>query len=43
MCPQTFVCARDDFPPQNWMEFIDYAGPGWAGLDARSGGNDGGP
>jgi hypothetical protein len=32
MCPQTFVCSPNDFPPQNWMEFIDYAGPGWAGL-----------
>jgi hypothetical protein len=33
VCPQTFVCADDDFPPYNWIEFTDYAGPGWAGLD----------
>ena len=32
-CPQTFDCSTDDFPPPNWMEFTDYAGPGWAGLD----------
>ena len=31
-CPQQFVCAADDFPPFNWVEFTDYAGPGWAGL-----------
>lgn len=42
-CPQTFVCGTDDFPPQNWMEFTDYAGPGWAGLQANPGaGSDGG-
>jgi len=33
-CPQTFACSTDDFPPQNWAEFTDYAGPGWAGLKA---------
>ena len=39
MCPQTFACGTDDFPPQNWLEFIDYAGPGWAGLShPRDGG-----
>ncbi len=42
MCPQTFACSPDDFPPQNWVEFTDYAGPGWAGLkhvDAGGGGD----
>jgi hypothetical protein len=34
MCPQTFACSVNDFPPQNWLEFTDYAGPGWAGLHA---------
>jgi len=38
MCPQTFVCSNDDFPPVNWLEFTDYAGPGWAGLNARAAG-----
>ena len=42
MCPQTLPCSSNDFPPQNWTEFIDYAGPGWAGLqspvDAGGGG-----
>ncbi len=42
MCPQTLPCSTDDFPPQNWTEFTDYAGPGWAGLgksaDAGGGG-----
>ena len=38
MCPQTFACSADDFPPQGWMEFIDYAGPGWAGLTSHDGG-----
>jgi hypothetical protein len=32
-CPNQFHCAADDFPPQNWLEFTDYTGPGWAGLD----------
>jgi hypothetical protein len=41
-CPQTFVCATDDFPPQNWLEFTDYAGPGWAGLDSKTGAADAG-
>jgi hypothetical protein len=36
-CPQTFACSANDFPPQNWAEFTDYAGPGWAGLKAGSG------
>jgi hypothetical protein len=35
-CPQTFVCSRTDFPPENWMEFTDYAGPGWAGLQSHA-------
>jgi hypothetical protein len=35
MCPQTFACSLNDFPPQGWMEFIAYAGPGWAGLTSR--------
>ncbi len=33
MCPNQFHCAPNDFPPQNWQEFTDYTGPGWAGLD----------
>ncbi|HVZ87869.1 MAG TPA: hypothetical protein VHG72_12920 [Polyangia bacterium] len=41
-CPQTFVCGPDDFPPQDWMEFTDYAGPGWAGLDLIGGEGDAG-
>lgn len=41
-CPQTLVCAMDDFPPQNWTEFTDYAGPGWIGLDLTQGANDAG-
>jgi hypothetical protein len=40
-CPQTLVCSVDDFPPQNWMEFTDYAGPGWAGLKSGSGASSG--
>jgi hypothetical protein len=40
-CPQTFVCATDDFPPENWTEFTDYAGPGWAGLDREDAGDGG--
>ena len=40
-CPHTFFCAMDDFPPQNWMEFADYAGPGWAGLDLNLNGGAG--
>ena len=41
-CPQTFACSADDFPPQNWSEFTDYAGIGWAGLksDAGAAGGD---
>jgi len=35
ICPQTFACDTDDFPPYNWVEFTDYAGPGWAGLQAK--------
>src|SRR5450432_4912251 len=41
-CPQTFACSVDDFPPQNWMEFTDYAGPGWAGLTLHAEAGDGG-
>ena len=41
MCPQTFVCSPNDFPPQGWMEFIDYAGPGWAGLNHKDAGSSG--
>jgi hypothetical protein len=33
ICPAQFVCADDDFPPYSWIEFTDYTGPGWAGLD----------
>lgn len=36
LCPQTFACSADDFPPANWMEFTDYAGPGWAGLQSSA-------
>jgi hypothetical protein len=35
LCPQTFACSSDDFPPPYWLEFTDYAGPGWAGLDSH--------
>jgi hypothetical protein len=42
LCPQTFVCSSNDFPPNYWLEFTDYAGPGWAGLDKQPGGGDGG-
>jgi hypothetical protein len=35
-CPQMFVCDVNDFPPQNWVEFTMYAGPGWAGLTNRA-------
>jgi hypothetical protein len=38
MCPQGLVCSLNDFPPQNWMEFTDYAGPGWAGLTSGTAG-----
>ena len=42
-CPQTLACSVDDFPPQNWTEFTDYAGPGWAGLKSgAAGAGDGG-
>ena len=36
-CPQTLVCTADDFPPNYWLEFTYYAGPGWAGLHADAG------
>jgi hypothetical protein len=36
-CPNQFHCAPNDFPPQNWYEFTDYTGPGWAGLDIDAG------
>jgi hypothetical protein len=42
MCPQTLPCSSDDFPPQNWTEFTDYAGPGWAGLRTSSDAGGGG-
>jgi hypothetical protein len=42
MCPQTFACSSTDFPPYNWLEFTDYAGPGWAGLDRQIDGGGGG-
>ena len=32
-CPNQLHCSANDFPPQNWLEFTDYTGPGWAGLD----------
>jgi hypothetical protein len=32
ICPQGLPCSENDFPPRNWLEFTDYAGPGWAGL-----------
>lgn len=42
-CPNQFHCAPDDFPPQNWYEFTDYTGPGWAGNDIMvNAGPDGG-
>jgi hypothetical protein len=39
VCPQTFACSADDFPPYNWVEFVDYAGPGWAGLSRMDAGS----
>jgi len=42
MCPQTFACSSDDFPPYNWVEFTDYAGPGWTGLQSHADAGDGG-
>jgi hypothetical protein len=42
VCPQTFACSSDDFPPTNWVEFTDYAGPGWAGLQSQAVTGDGG-
>jgi hypothetical protein len=41
-CPQQLPCSTDDFPPPNWVEFTDYAGPGWAGLDLKADAGDGG-
>ena len=37
MCPQGLACSENDFPPRNWLEFTDYAGPGWAGLSMLGG------
>ena len=34
LCPQGLSCNDDDFPPLNWLEFADYTGPGWAGLQS---------
>jgi hypothetical protein len=36
-CPLSLDCSSTDFPPQNWTEYTDYTGPGWAGLDASAG------
>jgi hypothetical protein len=38
-CPQNLSCDPDDFPPTNWLEFVDYTGPGWAGLQTSGTGN----
>jgi|SRR5664279_1468495 len=35
-CPQGLSCNADDFPPPNWLEFADYTGPGWAGLQSAA-------
>jgi len=35
-CPQTLDCSTTDFPPPNWTEDVDYAGPGWAGLKSSA-------
>ena len=32
-CPGNLSCGPNDFPPTNWTEYGDYAGPGWAGLE----------
>jgi hypothetical protein len=32
-CPNQLPCAPDNFPPIGWLEYTDYIGPGWAGLD----------
>jgi len=32
-CPKMLVCCSNDFPPYNWLEFKQYAGPGWAGYN----------
>lgn len=39
ICPQGLPCSENDFPPRNWLEFTDYAGPGWAGLSMLGGNN----
>ena len=39
ICPQQLPCSENDFPPRNWLEFTDYAGPGWAGLSMLGGNN----
>jgi len=31
-CPRLLTCNSGDFPPPNWLEYVDYTGPGWAGL-----------
>jgi len=36
-CPQGLSCDTNDFPPQGYTEFTDYAGPGWAGLTKDGG------
>src|SRR5260370_32741459 len=36
-CPQRFACPAHDFPPHNWAELSDYAGPGCAGLQSDAG------
>jgi hypothetical protein len=41
-CPQTLDCSSTDFPPPNWTEYTDYAGPGWAGLQSGGGSPDAG-
>jgi hypothetical protein len=30
-CPKSLVCCLNDFPPFNWLEYLKYSGPGWAG------------
>lgn len=37
-CPNQVPCTSSDYPPQNWTEFADYSGPGWAGLQVHAGG-----
>jgi hypothetical protein len=38
-CPQLLSCDSGDFPPPNWLEYVDYNGPGRATQPSPDAGN----